>query len=834
MGYAGESMQSNQLKIVLAVILMSQGVQARINFGNKKSGFVVTDSTTLIVDASQSLSTGMVRDNGGTIVLDAVSCNDLKLERVDNGIVNSFALYGSISQGTVDEGIYLNDDDLLVVDNETIEVPIFAESGVSTLRGRGFFDADIRVLPGSILNLDWQGVLNTNIRLEAAESGAVAVLSLENDLYLGNGWRIIPGGLGDYENRINFNGYRLFIGGDESPVVLPGLLHLSNANIHLRGTIETQENVLVLHDGPSYVHGGGHVYIVNEYGIFANEAEILDGEGFGTDEYYPVTFEDITFRNVWCGFFQGGNYWNLINTTCESGVRALTINGMLVGNAPSPLFGNTSFERANLVVHTDFMESEGTWTFLEDSSIDYEGNTVDASLWHIVVEEGVNLVIRNAVFTGVDADSFSGTGTIYFSHVTFEIGDADIDWSSGPTFMMQGPATFFTGPAIVTVPTGSAIHNTTVLYDTSGGGDLENIVGFDESEGRVKYVDADTTTSVNLTLDGIVLSDQDERLYPRITGAPFRIMTFVQGESSIAYNGGGHRIILPFITDDLLELGGAHAVIFVGDGENQTLVTMENVTIEGFKSDFFSYNINDSQIYFGNNTILTLQENLVSDTALSRNLIFGTGTSGRAESMCLDLQGHTLDCDENEIIVQGDSLAAHLRIKNGRILNPLFSHDDTKIVLENVELVLSDDTSFAGAAIDIEGQCRITGSSDRIFRWLSDGNFTLKSGSTLTLMDGITFFHDNAGIDNFVFEDSTATLELMGAQFKRKVFESSELPLVLKKGRLVIDHTASIDVGDQSIQIGIGDSDEDLLVEIRPDATLTVRGTGSLIYDNVY
>ncbi|MEI7580834.1 MAG: hypothetical protein WCJ17_03470, partial [bacterium] len=513
---------------VCVMLLLTQPVMAGVHFGSKKSGLVVSGSATLDLGVAQSLQAGVVRNSGGTINAGVLDCTDMNFENTVQGETKSSLINGTLTMGA-DEGnaILLYDGDALIVAGETIELPVTAQSGASVITGYGGFDRDIVVNPGATVRLAWEGILNTNIAFMAGDGQPEALVVLEKDLYLGTGCDLSVHEAGPYDNKLNFNGHTLFLGGDEQPAMLRFFLACSRANIQLRGPVETFENFFVFLDGPAYLHGGGHVYWVNEYGIFSNEADILDEEGAATGLHYPVTFEDITFRNIWCGLFQGGEYWNFINTTCESGDLSITINGTLLGSSPSPLAGDTTFGGTTIDLNSDLTNSNGMWFFNENAFIEGDGHCIDASQWRFSIDTNKQLTLRNVVLKNFDSNSFAGDGTIRLSNVTFEL-DELVDLSTGPLLSIDGPVTFFTGPHTVTVRTGSSIVNATVLYDTSGTGDAENIIGFNDTDGRLKYVDLGFSSSVDVRITENAVMDQDEYLYPNINGALARTLTFAQ------------------------------------------------------------------------------------------------------------------------------------------------------------------------------------------------------------------------------------------------------------------------------------------------------------------
>ena len=231
---------------ICVVLLLTQPVIAGVHFGSKKSGLMVSGSTTLDLGFGQSLQAGVVRNSGGIIHADALDCANMNFENTVQGETRSLLINGTLTLGA-DEGnaILLHDGDALIVAGETIALPVTAQSGTSVITGYGGFDLDIVVNPGATVRLAWDGILNTDITFMAGDGDQEALVVLEKDLYLGTRCELFVDEDGPCPNRINFNGHTLFVGGDEESAMLRFFLACSRANIQLRGPVETFANFFV-------------------------------------------------------------------------------------------------------------------------------------------------------------------------------------------------------------------------------------------------------------------------------------------------------------------------------------------------------------------------------------------------------------------------------------------------------------------------------------------------------------------------------------------------------------------------------------------------------------
>jgi hypothetical protein len=169
----------------------------------------------------------------------------------------------------------------------------------------------------------------------------------------------------------------------------------------------------------------------------------------------------------------------------------------------------------------------------------------------------------------------------------------------------------------------------------------------------------------------------------------------------------------------------------------------------------------------------------------------------------------------------------------------LLINNNSQLILENMELVINNGSSSyvfgTTADFEIQGRCRIAGNTDNVFEHSGSGTITIASEAVLTVADGMTYYHNNSGINNIVFIDATSCLELIGATFKRKSFSDVEYTdkLALTVGTLIIDHASTLQLGDTGIAFGDGSSGDDLSIVFRPSASLHVKGDGSLLYNNI-
>ncbi len=162
---------------------------------------------------------------------------------------------------------------------------------------------------------------------------------------------------------------------------------------------------------------------------------------------------------------------------------------------------------------------------------------------------------------------------------------------------------------------------------------------------------------------------------------------------------------------------------------------------------------------------------------------------------------------------------------------------DQVLVLENVTLHLSDDLTFAGGGIEIQGQTMITGLYKPLvkpklvqleFNYLSADNIVINSDSQLLIDTTVKFSYmpsDNSN-EHFKLIDSSSRLFLNGSTF----FVPQDTGLILKIGHLLIDHKTILQgngaqASTRPVQFGMGLAKCDLAVDILPSAQLIVDDT---------
>ena|GEM_PF-2946950 len=806
--------------------------EGHIHFGSKKSGFLLTDATHMDFTSGTSLSSGSLRARQGIFTTSSLLCNDMKVESGVSDEVSRVRVTGVLALGE-SPSITLGETQVLQGAGGSIAEVITIQDAASII-GYGSFENDIIVTQGADLSLAWQSSLDTDIVLSGLNEGLQTQVILERDLVFKQGhiFQSNYTNAGSSLNYIDCNGYRLTMGGDQvSSTHLSSFLRWKNANILLDGPLLLSAPMLFTTTG-GFFSGGGNVVFLADAGCLNN------------DDGVTTTLSHIVFDNVSASTFTGGNGWDLDSVTLRKSDAALKVTGRFIDSWTDLVGGNGTIHDASITLQSDLIFN-GTWTLDGASTVDGGGHRCDMLNGNIVVFSGSELFLNNLTLDNVSTSTFGGDGLIHFSHVTIILAD-DADWTGyRPQCVVDGPVTFITGRYSVVVNSGSTINNTTVWYDTQGTGDLMNVTGF-SGNGRVRYVIDDALGySQSVAIATGTVADSDTWLYPTILGTVSSILQF-QDESIITYNGQGHKIICPSTTDALIERSGdQEAVIFVGDGGTDTIAVLSNVTLEAFKPSHLQCAGGADALIFGHNTTIRLAQDWIAADSLHQQLFFGSDSAAQNEEICLDLSGHTINLGsiDARLIMRGAS-SSSLRIKNGRLIGvgDTFAGEDpsivsiggAKIIFEDVEICLIKTFSMLQCPVDIVGHCSFVGYKNSRFDFISDEcDFTITSHATLSLKNGCIYYHDSNQNYNFVFVDNTATLELIGATFRRKSFgEEGYDPLVLKIGTLCIDHISHLDVGDSKINIGEATEGTDLHIIIRPGATLKIIGGGAVQYLN--
>ncbi len=197
-----------------------------------------------------------------------------------------------------------------------------------------------------------------------------------------------------------------------------------------------------------------------------------------------------------------------------------------------------------------------------------------------------------------------------------------------------------------------------------------------------------------------------------------------------------------------------------------------------------------------------------------------------ASNLIIDGRGHMLTIGtSNRIAI---AAGATLTLKNMRLAlattatSPFTAGSNTStLVLENVTVGLANDCTWATGAMVIKGKTLLLGINGRSFINTSTANFTISSNSCLTLLDGVTYYHNNSGTTNFIMTDNTSSLVLIGATFKG--YNTGSTPLVLTKGTMIVDHKSYIQPNSAGINVGDGlSSANNLTIAVRPAATIGI------------
>jgi hypothetical protein len=589
----------------------------------------------------------------------------------------------------------------------------------------------------------------------------------------------------------------------------------------------------------------GGTWILNNNVAINGNSNIFDLDSASLSLSGDIRLADVTLTNVNSSSFDNqdsDSLWLSNVMWIDPNNNAIRITGAPwqaygaecwisdLNGAQGNIFNNeeTWWYGTNIELLSD-ISLQGSWVAGEDDAlnIDGKGHTLDLAGGTLIAADNSQLTLRNIVLANVDGNAFGDVsttgGSFSLSNVTVKLsGNADFS-DLYSRFVISGPVTFITDEYTFTVNDDSFIDGVTVFYDTLSMIDSNNVEGFDLSgDARLLFVTTPIHGDIVISSTGTTYLERTEYLSTTANDVAGRKID-VTANGSVLYDGVGRTLFFPTTTSAVFSVG------------NDSLITTENIVLEGLLPTHLSV---DGSLSFGDGTVIRLMQDWAGDLALTSALTFGSSADA-AEEMVLDLNGYMIDlADENARLelVNGTASQHALRICNGRLLNLTTSKlrawtTNSKIILENVELVLSgsdtytfgldgDDNRIA-VDFEIQGNCLVSGIAARAFNFTSTGDFTIASGAKLTLRDGIQYHHNGGGIDNFVMIDSSSCLELIGATFK----STNSSSLLLTTGTMTVDHKTTFDVGTNGITF-----DETLNVQIRPSATISVTGGGALSY----
>jgi len=583
-------------------------------------------------------------------------------------------------------------------------------------------------------------------------------------------------------------------------------------------------------DGTTTINGNNNTLDLSngtltlEHDVTLNDIVLSDVQNVSIDNYDEYS---LFLSNVqWLSSDNGGVLIHSLSVNDSGAECYLNDSNHAQGN----IFTNISTHWSNALIElqTNVQLGDGdnayrTNWYCNNTVIDGDGHVLD--LEHGTLSALNNtLTLRNIVLKNVTQDSFAdANAVISLSNVTIHLSD-DVDLSSWVSsyFTITGPVTFITGAYTFTAPEDSVIDGVTAYYDTLSATDANNVQGFGLiNAGRLLFIAAPVTGDILVDALGSVYLGRTEYLAASISGRAGRTLTF-SADGITHYNGLGRSLVFP-VTDD--------TVLTVDAG---TTVNMSNITLDGLRLDQLD---NNGTLHFGDKTIIRLSQ----DWALAQQLTFGTASNATNEVVIVDFNGFTIDFDDADakLFLQGGNT---LKLCNGRLLNVRAyqieaASNGSSLILENIEIALThsmgafafgysvDAEENISAALRFEGRCSITGLADNTFINYSLADTTIAAGATLSVMYNMEYCHSAVSAD-IVFADASSTLELIGATFSSSGSRST--PLVLATGVMVVDHKTTINVGDDGITLGDGNTEFDL--QIRPGATITVEGTGTLLY----
>ncbi len=219
----------------------------------------------------------------------------------------------------------------------------------------------------------------------------------------------------------------------------------------------------------------------------------------------------------------------------------------------------------------------------------------------------------------------------------------------------------------------------------------------------------------------------------------------------------------------------------------------------------------------GNGNALFLSNDLSYDSGSAKTLTI-------SENLIVDGQGHTLTIGSSNVIAIAN--AKTLTLKNMTLVLTSSStaftlgNGSSGLVLENVRVLFNSNYTFTTGTVTIKGLTTFASNlgDAKTFTYSSQGNFTIAATATLLLDHNMTFKHNYATTDNFIFTNRSSRLLMIGA-----TFESAARTLKLQSGTLIADHRSYLK-GSGSGNITLGDTSNRLYVIFLPAASLEVTG----------
>jgi hypothetical protein len=153
---------------------------------------------------------------------------------------------------------------------------------------------------------------------------------------------------------------------------------------------------------------------------------------------------------------------------------------------------------------------------------------------------------------------------------------------------------------------------------------------------------------------------------------------------------------------------------------------------------------------------------------------------------------------------------------------------DQKLILENCTVYLTDDYTFAGGALDIEGSVVLVGDYEFIYQ--AEADCTIKKASSLQLDMHVMFSYEpeDSLATHLKFTDLTSSLVLRGGT----LYVPSSIGINLVRGHLVIEHKSYFEQdwdsktfgsGAGRINLGANKRSDNMAIDVLPGAQLITK-----------
>jgi len=607
-----------------------------VNFGSRDSGFIASSGTLAL--GTITLRDGSLRDVGGTIT-GTVTASGLTLETKDDTTTRKMTTDGTVVIGT---SVSLGNNQVLTVNGGTIVEDITIDAAAATpaiIQGFGSFDAVIAVNDDKQVNMRWNGSLNQNINLNAS-AASVSRLKLEQDLYFGVGKFISAGASDTSGGSIDFNGYKIVCGGDETTVTsIDRSQSWINPNISLSGPLEIADDKVVTFANAGYISGKGSRL------SFAGISAAISNGG------YSVTFEDVILAGLSGSSLVGSGDWTFVHTILAGDSGSVLIDGSITSSEVNVFAGTTTFGASTINLLTDLKPS-GTWTLDGNMIINGRGNVFNCGGSGKRFALGTSsLRLENITFAqvaseSIDANSSSGR-TMYLSNVNW-LG------SNGNSIFVMGTDRSLAsqGAAELLLPQNSEAGDIFSLNSTwSNGAHIELLSDValactwtfsqnSEIDGRGKHLDLSAgvlkiSKNKTLTLRNIVLDNVSNTSCWYSVGEAGTInlsnVTIILGAADVTWNG---TIV---VDGPLTVVTSSH--IFTGEAMTLDGITAYYDTLSTTDSNnlIVATLSNDARVMCIKAPVAPVSELIISgDTALSNTMyLYPSGDGDGCVISCL-------------------------------------------------------------------------------------------------------------------------------------------------------------------------------------------------------